>query len=544
MTGRDDGNPAAITPMRLSGVERLFRQSGLFRWQIRGAPRGLMRAGLQDPWLGDAQAGARMAAGQIVPNRDDSDTARFDWLGDLRAEGGDTARMKARELITRWIAENQNWQLPGWRPDIMGQRLARLALNFGWYGVSADEGFQRTLAESVEMQLRCLAIDWRRMRRLDDQIGALRGIALAEAAMGADAARLDALVDILMPKLTAATLPDGGHVSRMPDRHILLLRQLVEIRMATSLAGADGAALAERIDQMGGLVRMWRHGDGRIAHFNGAGRLSPGIVEETLARAGTRSKTMQQAPYSGFLRIGSGRTVVIMDAGAPANAAANAANGAANGAADGSVTGLGTLGFEMSVGPTQLIVNSGQMMADPTLCRVMCSTAAHSTLGLDNQNSSRLQDSRIAAVSGVEVGEAPAGLLAVASHDGFETSHGILHHRKLYLRTGGANLRGADTLEYTGAPGEIPNLAYVRFHLHPRVTAAPLPNGTVLMKVRGSRVGWTFKASGGTIEVDNSVYFEDGLRQASQQIIVKAMVSDIRTTGAHEIKWAFIRSAQ
>ena len=44
MTGRDDGNPAAITPMRLSGVERLFRQSGLFRWQIRGAPRGLMRA--------------------------------------------------------------------------------------------------------------------------------------------------------------------------------------------------------------------------------------------------------------------------------------------------------------------------------------------------------------------------------------------------------------------------------------------------------------------------------------------------------------------
>lgn len=532
MAGRDDSQSAKIMPLRLSGIERLYRQSSLFRWQIRGAPRSLLRAGLQDPWRGDPQAGARLAAGQLVPDRDDEDRARFTWLCDLRAEGGDKARVKARELITRWISSNQNWHLPGWRPDIMGHRLARLALNFGWYGVSAEEGFQHRLAGSVEMQIRCLAMDWQRMRSLDDQIGALRGLALAEAAMGADAARLGALVDILMPKLVAAIRPDGGHVSRMPDRHILMLRQLVEIRMATSVAGADGAALADMIERMGGLVRMWRHGDGRLAHFNGAGRVPGEIVEETLSRSGTRNKTIQQAPYSGFLRIGSGRTVVIMDAGEPVNAA------------DGTITGLGTLGFEMSIGQAQLVVNSGQMMTDTTLRRVMCSTAAHSTLGLDNQNSSRLQDDRLATVSGVEVGEAQAGLLAVASHDGFETSHGILHHRKLYLRTGGANLRGSDTLEYTGAPGEIPNLAYVRFHLHPRVTAAPLPNGTVLMKIRGSRVGWTFKASGGTVEVEKSVYFEDGLRQASQQIVVKAMVSEIRTTGSHEIKWAFMRSAQ
>lgn len=532
MVGRDNGQSAAILPMRLSGLERLFRQSGLFRWQLRGAPRSLMRAGLQDPWRGDPAAGARLAAGQIVPNWNDEEDARFTWLCDLRAEGGDIARVKARELIARWISDNQDWRLPDWRPDIMGHRLARLALNFGWYGVSADEEFQRRLAASVEMQIRCLAIDWRRMRSLDDQVAALRGLAVAEAAMGADAARLDALLDILTPKLAAVIRPDGGHVSRMPDRHILMLRLLVEIRMATSLAGADGATLADMIERMGGLVRMWRHGDGRLAHFNGAGRLPSDIVEETLSRSATRNKTMQQAPYSGFLRIGSGRTVVIMDAGAPVSSG------------DGTITGLGTLGFEMSVGPAQLIVNSGQMMNDPTLCRVMCSTAAHSTVGLDNQNSSRLQDARIATVSGVEVGEAKAGLLAIASHDGFERSHGILHHRKLYLRTGGANLRGADTLEYTGAPGEIPNLALVRFHLHPRVTAAPLANGTVLMKIRGSRVGWTFKASGGTVEVDNSVYFEDGLRQASQQIVVKAMVSDIRTTGSHEIKWAFTRSSQ
>ena len=526
------GDTSSTGTMRLSTPERLYRRSGLFRWRLRGTVRGQLRAGLQDPWHGDQALGAELSAGRALAGIAPESWAAFGWLRDLRADGGDAARTRARDLITKWIAQNQSWGLPDWRPDLMGQRLAMLAMNFGWYGESADEKFQQQLALSVEMQLRCLAIDWRRMVRIDDQVGALRGIALAEAAMGSDADRISALLDLLVPKLDALVLADGGHVSRMPDRQVTLMRRLVETRIATSLVGADDTRLSEITDRMGGVLRMWRHGDGRVAHFNGGGGIPAETVEQTLLRAGTRSKTIQQAPYTGFLRLGSGRTVVIMDAGEPVADA------------EGTVSGFGTLGFEMSVGPTRLVVNSGQMMEDPTLRRVMCSTAAHSTLGLDNQNSTRLQDRRVARVSGVEVGEAQGGLLAVASHDGFEASHGIVHHRKLYLKTGGANLRGADTLEYTGAPGEIPALANIRFHLHPRVTAAQLANGAVLMKIRGSRVGWTFKASGGTVEIDNSVYFEDGVRQASQQILVKAVVGDIRTTGAHEIKWAFQRSSQ
>ena len=68
----------------------------------------------------------------------------------------------------------------------MGERLAIIAMNYGWYGDSADKTFQSRLAHSVEMQLRCLAMDWRRMRSVDQQIGALRGIALAEAALGGE----------------------------------------------------------------------------------------------------------------------------------------------------------------------------------------------------------------------------------------------------------------------------------------------------------------------------------------------------------------------
>lgn len=528
----DTGPPPPVRQqrMRLSAIDRLIRGTGLFRWQLRGGGRGSLRASLQDPWRGDLVNGRDILANRLDPASDAAYFQSFEWIRDLRVEGGSDARARARDLIANWVADNQRWQLPDWRPDIMGRRLAVLALNYGWYGHSAPEQFQSQLSAALDMQLNCLATDWRRMPSLEDQIGALRGLALAETAFGISEDRFTALMDLILPKLDSVILADGGHISRMPDRHVTLMRQLVELRIAASAAGGESSRLGDMITRMGAIIRLWRHGDGRISHFNGGGGISAEHVEETLLRAGVRGKPLQQAPYTGFLRIGSGRTLVIMDAGEPAPAR------------DGrEATGLGTLGFEMSVGPTQLIVNPGQMMTDPTMRRIMSSTAAHSTLGLDNQNSSSPQNGRIASISGVEVGEADGGILAVATHDGFEASHGLLHHRKLYLRTGGANLRGSDILEYTGAPGEIPQLALIRFHLHPRVTAAMLANGSVLMKVRGSKTGWTMRASGAKPEIDNSVYFEDGVRQASQQIILKAVMADIRTIGSHEVKWAFTR---
>ena len=148
----------------------------------------------------------------------------------------------------------------------------------------------------------------------------------------------------------------------------------------------------------------------------------------------------------------------------------------------------------------------------------------------------------MANISGVEVGPAEGGLLAVASHDGYEASHGILHHRQIYLATGGANLRGSDRLEYTGAPGEIPRQAIIRFHLHPKVSAAMLGNGQVLMKIRGNRAGWIFKAANTTVSLDNSVFFDAGIRQSCQQIVLRTPISIIRTIGSNEVKWAFLRS--
>lgn len=521
------------TPWQVSSLERIFRRSGLFRWQLNGGDNPTIKSGLQDHWRGSAAIGAN-----IIERGDDwyGDGHAFDdfgWLRDLRAFGGSQARSRARQLIESWLQHNQNWHVEKWQPDMMGDRLTHLLSSYSWYGESATTAFQDKLARSIAAQTRCLAMDWRRMTSVLSKLRALRGLAAAEAALGNSESHMMALLDLAIPLVSATLNEDGGHKSRMPDLHIAMLRLLIELRTAAAFANVSAdQRLDDVINRMGAMARMWRHGEGQMAHFNGAGMVSAEQIEETVVRAGPRGKVLQQAPYTGFLRFSSGRSTVIMDAGSPAPVK----NG------ERLVRGFGTLSFEFSIGSTPFIVNAGQTAADPNFNRLLCSTSAHSTLALDEHSSSDPSQNRIAQISGVEVGPAAGGLLATASHDGFETSHGILHHRQIYLASGGANLRGSDELEYTGAPGEIPRQAIIRFHLHPKVSAAMLGNGRVLMKIRGNRAGWTFKAANASVGLDNSVFFDAGIRQSCQQIVLRAPLGSIRSVGTHEVKWAFQRS--
>jgi len=513
---------------RVGRFEQLFRHSGIFLWSLRPAKPVGITTGFADHWRGSASKGSQIMTSGSSRQVNGEGFDNFEWLRDLRSFGGSQARSRARSLITNWLKLNSRWTAKSWQPDIMGQRLATLVFCYDWYGRSGDEAFQQQISLSIRLQANCLAIDWKRLHDRDARVTALRGLIIAEAALGADDDDLDNLMEFLVPLVDGMLYADGGHKSRMAVKHLAVMRDLIEIRN-TGLANQleQLAWLDQTIAKMGAICRMWRHADGQFARFNGAGVSNPDIIEETLARAGQKGKLLQKAPHSGFLRFSSGRSTIIMDVGKPE--------------ANAEVAGLGTLAFEFAVGQNLLVINPGQASGDPNLQRLLCSTKAHSTLTLDGQNSSDFAAGRLAEVDDIELGPAEGGLLAIASHTGYEQSHGITHHRKVYLSTGGGNLRGADRLEYTGAPGEIARMAVIRFHLHPRVTAAMLRDQRILIKIRGNRAGWVFRSSA-SVSLDTSLFFDTHGRMNCQQILINAPLADIRSIGAVTVKWAFQRN--
>ena len=513
---------------RIGKFEQLFRRTSLFNWSLASTPAPRLPHVVSDYWRGSASLGSRIMTSSTNWRNDSRGFEQFEWVRDLRAFGGSQARSRARQLIEGWIDNNYKWRIESWQPDIMGQRVANLVFCYDWYAPSAPEDFQTKLTRAIAQQACCLALDWQRLYDQTAQLTALKGLFVGQSALGAKTDDLAALLDLVLPLVDQVTRADGGHKSRMPDIHLKLMRDLFEIRNAASSSSVKGVTqLDKRITQMASICRMWRHADGQFARFNGAGMMAIETIEETLVRAGQRGKVLQHAPESGFTRFSSGRSTIIMDSGSPETGAV--------------VTGYGTLAFEFAVGQNLLVINPGQIAADPNLHRLLCSTKAHSTLSIDGQDSSNPNKNRFAKLSNVEIGPAEGGLLTVATHDGYEPSHGILHHRQLFLSTGGGNLRGADILEYTGAPGEIPRLAEVRFHLHPRVTAAMLNDQRVLLKIQGTRTGWVFRSNAATT-LDKSLFFEGTSRMNCQQIVVSLALADLRTIGNAEVKWAFTRS--
>ena len=514
---------------QIGKLEQLFRKTRLFKWSLTTSATPKIVAISQDHWRGSASTGSTIMTSSTSWHHDTRGFENFEWIRDLRALGGIQAQSKARQLIGNWILNNATWHAGRWQPDIMGQRIANLIFCYDWYASSAPEIFQTKLVRSIALQTRCLAVDWRRLFNKTKQLTAVKGLFVAQSALGSKVEDLAALLDLVPPLIDQVINDDGGHKSRMPDIHLQLMRDLIEIRNTAAASGVNKASnFDKKIAQMASVCRMWRHADGQFARFNGSGLIEVEKIEETLARAGQRGRVLQQAPNTGFIRSSSGRSTVIMDVGKPAT--------------DATIVGFSTLAFEFSIGQNLLVVNPGQTATDVNLRRLLCSTKAHSTLSIDGENSSNPTKNRLAKLSGVEIGPAEGGVLAVATHNGFEDTHGILHHRHLFLASGGGNLRGADIIEYTGAPGKIPRLAEVRFHLHPRVTAAMLNDERVLLKIRGNRTGWLFKANTRT-SLDTSLFFDGRNRMNCQQIVLTSALIDFRSTGDVKIKWAFTRSS-
>ena len=515
---------------QLSKLDKLWRQSAFFKWQLRGQPGEWPSVKLIDPWQGNAMRGSQYVQGGLSKMLKDEAYHNFGWLRDIRDYGGAAGRILARDHITKWCQKHTRWHERRYRPDHLGTRLSHLCFTLQWVGDSASDEFQQTLLRTLSFQTNILARDWQKLHDQHAQIKALRGLFIAQAMLGQNERDLPFLLEIIISKARACLYPDWGIRLRSPEAHLDLLRLLIEVKQASFILDMPPSDdLDIMIIHMANLCKLWRHNNGQFAHFQGGGESHATHIDEVLKRTGAKGKITPQAPHTGFLRLTAARNTIIMDAGTPEpNAEFPAAS---------------TLAFEFSVGQSRFIVGAGQYSPDKRLASALCRTAAHSALSLDNADSSDISQNRLAQVQNVEAGPAVGGMLAVGSHDGYSQSHGIIHHRQVYLTSDGHNLRGADRLEYTGAPGEIPSYAFIRFHLHPRVSAAMLGDERILLKIHGQKAGWIFKSTGGSARLEQSLYLDEGRRSSCQQIVLSVPCSSIRTIGEIEAKWAFIRSA-
>lgn len=526
-------------------AQALFALPG-YRFSLIGRVPAALTATPADPWPGDAERGAAFLAGRFAfagrqPRPNDNIWAPqgvpeewlaamhgFGWLRDLRALGGDEARQAARRLAAGWIENNGRWSLPAWRSDVLATRVVAWLAHYETFFASGGDDFRRSVVASIVEQLRHLDRAMRLETRGAARVAAVKGRIMGSLCLG-EQSGLERDLRRLERELDRQVLADGGHVARSPRQLLEVLRDLLEIRAALAAGQQEvPEALQQAIDRMGPMLRYLRHGDGGLARFNGAGLEEPALVEAIAEQAGPKGKPAMRAPAMGFERLAAGPLTVLLDSGGvpkpPWDDGAHA----------------GTLSMEISTGSQRLVVNCGAAAADVrNWHRAQRATAAHSTVVVNDRNSSELLDDgrigRRAAATTVERETGDGATLISVSHDGYLRSDGIRHRRRLFLAANGEDLRGEDTL--SGGPG-VPFA--LRFHLHPSITASLLQSGRAALLKPPKGPGWRLSASA-PMTLADSIYFESAPEpRRTVQIVIAGFTGEESGT----VKWALRREGR
>jgi uncharacterized heparinase superfamily protein len=495
---------------------------------------------VRDPWAGDPQTGARVLKGEypvegtarpLEPSSWGGADASpvwasaahgFLWLRDLRAVGSDAARMKARALATAWIAGAGRGSAVAQRADVLGNRVSAFLSHWDFLAESAEESFRASVMAQAVEDSRALAAALPAETMDARAFAALRGLAVAGVALPGAEAYLARALRFLEQEIARQVLPDGGHVERSPAALLAVLQDLLEIRgLVGAVRQPVPEGLAAAIERITPALAALRHGDGGPALFNGTREDLAGPLSAAFLQAPPRGRAAPRLIQAGFERLAAGRTVLVIDTGAPPPKGQDRLSHA------------GTLALEMSVGRDRLIVNCGAAPAAGAEWRdALRASAAHSTLVIADVNSSELREGglgrRPEQVS-VQRHEASGSHWLDASHDGWKKPFGAIHRRRLYLGESGEDIRGEDSIE---AP--LPQPFAIRFHLHPDVDASLQQDGSGVLLRTPSGTGWVLRAEGARLALEESIYAGAAEPRRSEQVILSGTPED----GPCLVKWA------
>ncbi len=266
----------------------------------------------------------------------------------------------ARRIAHEWIAHHPPRAGDAWHPYPLSTRVG----NWIAAGSLAPGFFDETVSDSLWRQLAYLD------RNVEDDvlgnhvIRNARALALGGAAFG-DERLTERALRLLRRELPEQVLPDGGHYERSPVYHVVVLRDLLEIRAACGVSEVD-----EPIERMRRFAAALARPDGLPALFNdGTLELAPEL-ELPSPPVG-----LALFPETGYAVVRTDRIWLAFDCGPPgpdflpAHAHADA------------------LSFQLWIDGSPVVVDPGTSTYEAGLERDhLRSSAAHATVTIDGRS--------------------------------------------------------------------------------------------------------------------------------------------------------------
>ncbi len=473
----------------------------------------------------------------------------FSWMHDLLALETPEARSLVEEHMDQWISIYGGWNPFSWSPGLAAKRcLNWLAAGEHLLGSGEQEERRReNLIRQVSylLSLGNIAVDPR------DRLQIAQVLVATGIIIPGTERFIERGLALLSVQLAEQILPDGGHISRSPEDATSTLCDLISLKLLLESQNMHVPEDIERaLARLAPMVRFLCAADGYLAVFNGSGEGRHLAVENILSNLSIPESDFSYAPHSGYQRVRTEASVLIMDTGrAPPERFSQHAH-------------AGALALELSTPGGRLIVNCGWSEDQPDRWHAAVRTsAAHSTLTINDTSSAQIRAEGLrAALLGprlrqrgqanpsrrkLEPGE---GTRIEASHGGYLHRYGLIHQRQVLVHEGGAKIFGEDRVF---RPIDAPKVTVpptldcaVRFHLHPKVRASLARDGSQILLILPDGTGWRFHCAIGKIELQPSVYLAAGAPPGrTVQLVVHHNLNTKGgiTNGKNLISWSIER---
>ena len=481
---------------------------------------------LTDNWQGQSEIGKKIINGKTNIKLI-KDFNKFNFLRDLKAEGSIKSRSIARSLVSNWIDERHNLLSKEFDSQIMAERITCWSFNFSWFAESGELDLQKKILYSIALQIKYLEIKLTETNNHLEIIIIIKGILVAKSILFDDIINIDELLNLIDEKLEILTNVDGGHSSRSPVFQINLLRHLIEIRSVVGiLKNVHAENLHKQTIKMGEFCRSFQMPNGHFSWFHGGSLVPKDIIKQTLNRVGYKNRIFQVAEDTGFCRLSNMDSLVFVDIGLKPIVSTN--------------TKASLFAFEFFYKKEKIISNLGELTNSniKSAKNSLASSAAHSTLNIDDRNNIDLTGKRKTEILNVKYGKTKDGNLLDITHSGYNTIFGINHKRQIYLSNKKNEIRGKDEIINLGNIGTIPKRANIHFHLDPSIELIQTRSGSILLKHSKGFV-WKMSSDNQDIDIKDSVMFTPRGPVPCKEIMINMKLEKIRAYKFISCNWAF-----
>ena len=447
----------------------------------------------------------------------------FYWFFSLDLK---SSKETIQSIVSTWIKDNQKYNDKSWNFDLTAKRVISWLSNHNLTYDESDHGYKNTFNMIIQKQTNHLINEVNKSEIVDDKLIGCACIILVGLCYQEDKKYLS-FGTILLQKITKLSLDNSGFPkSRSIKQLIFYLKYFILIREWFKESQNN---VPEHIDEtiyhLGqGYAFVWQN-TGCDLLFNGNNISNNNDFDNYLRKLGYKFKNNDQE-FGGYTILKNKKICLTIDSGPSPDLKFTRDYQS------------GPLSFEIVSSGKKLISNCGLSKKNNKLNNLSRSSAAQSTLIIDDSSSSKFTkiNNSLMLKRGIKIikkdiiFEKDYWKINV-SHDGYLKEYNSVHERKIEFYPEKMSFIGVDKIIKRKT-----NHNYkfdIRFHMEPSVKLMKTQNNkTILIKLGDE--GWKFTCDKYDINIDNGLYFGNKNLYTENQNI---FISGISTSQIENIKW-------